>query len=125
MRKIKAQLLISLDGVVEAPDPWHFPYFNDERGAAVDAALGRADTLLLGRRTYDSFAGAWPDREAAPSARARSEHFLSRAAGSSGWSGPGRSSLRTEGSAGVTGMSRPDQREAVEPARGPGGSSCR
>ncbi|WP_374772280.1 dihydrofolate reductase family protein [Streptomyces sp. NBC_01310] len=65
MRKIKAQLFISLDGVVEAPDQWHFPYFNDEMGAAVDATLGRADTLLLGRRTYDSFAGAWPEREAA------------------------------------------------------------
>ncbi|MET9694642.1 dihydrofolate reductase family protein [Streptomyces sp. NPDC006514] len=65
MRKIKAQLFISLDGVVEAPDQWHFPYFNDEMGAAVDATLGKADTLLLGRRTYDSFAGAWPDREAA------------------------------------------------------------
>ncbi|WKV70146.1 dihydrofolate reductase family protein [Streptomyces sp. PCS3-D2] len=64
MRKIKAQLFISLDGVVEAPDRWHFPYFNDEMGAAVDATLGRADTLLLGRRTYDSFAGAWPQREA-------------------------------------------------------------
>jgi dihydrofolate reductase len=33
-------------------------------GAAVDAQLGSADTLLLGRKTYDSFAGAWPDREA-------------------------------------------------------------
>lgn len=65
MRKIKAQLFMSLDGVVEAPDQWHFPYFNEEMGAAVDATLGAADTLLLGRRTYDSFAGAWPDREAA------------------------------------------------------------
>ena len=65
MRKITAGLFISLDGVVEAPDQWHFPYFNDEMGAAVDAALGAADTILLGRKTYDSFAGAWPEREAA------------------------------------------------------------
>ena len=65
MRKITADLFISLDGVVEAPDQWHFPYFNDEMGAAVDATLGSADTILLGRRTYDSFAGAWPEREAA------------------------------------------------------------
>jgi dihydrofolate reductase len=34
-------------------------------GAAVDATLGAADTVLLGRKTYDSFAGAWPEREAA------------------------------------------------------------
>lgn len=64
MRKITAGLFIALDGVVEAPDQWHFPYFNDEMGAAVDGQLGSADTILLGRNTYDSFAGAWPDREA-------------------------------------------------------------
>ena len=65
MRKITAGLFISLDGVVEAPDQWHFPYFNDEMGAAVDATLGAADTVLFGRETYDSFAGAWPEREEA------------------------------------------------------------
>ncbi|MEA2453226.1 MAG: hypothetical protein QOG04_1936 [Actinomycetota bacterium] len=65
MRKIVAGLFMSLDGVVEAPDQWHFPYFSDEMGAAVDASLGSADTLIFGRKTYDSFAGAWPEREAA------------------------------------------------------------
>jgi len=65
MRKITAGLFISLDGVVEDPQDWHFPYFNDEMGVAVDRQLAAADTLLLGRRTYDSFAGAWPGREAA------------------------------------------------------------
>ncbi|VEG57360.1 deaminase-reductase domain-containing protein [Mycolicibacterium aurum] len=63
MRKITASLFISLDGVTEDPE-WHLPYFNDEMGQAVSAQLGAADTLLLGRVTYDSFAGAWPDREA-------------------------------------------------------------
>ena len=65
MRKITAGLFISLDGVVEAPDQWHFPYFNDEMGDAVGASLGQTDTMLFGRKTYDSFAGAWPEREAA------------------------------------------------------------
>ena len=65
MRKIIAGLFISLDGVVEAPDQWHFPYFNDEMGAAVDATLGSADTVLFGRKTYEGFAGAWPEREVA------------------------------------------------------------
>lgn len=65
MRKITAGLFISLDSVVEAPDQWHFPYFNEEMGAAVGATLGAADTVLFGRKTYDSFAGAWPEREAA------------------------------------------------------------
>jgi dihydrofolate reductase len=65
MRKITAGLFISLDGVVEAPDRWHFPYFNEEMGVAVDATLRAADTILFGRKTYDSFAGAWPEREEA------------------------------------------------------------
>jgi dihydrofolate reductase len=65
MRKIIAGLFMALDGVVEAPDQWHFPYFNDEMGAAVGATLGTADTMLFGRKTYDSFAGAWPERETA------------------------------------------------------------
>ena len=65
MRKIIAGLFISLDGVVENPQDWHFPYFNDEMGAAVTATLGAADIVLFGRTTYDSFAGAWPEREAA------------------------------------------------------------
>ncbi|MEV6110047.1 dihydrofolate reductase family protein [Streptomyces sp. NPDC051940] len=70
MRKIIASFFISLDGVVEAPDQWHFPYFNDEMGAAVGASLGSTDTLLFGRTTYDSFAGAWPEREEAGEADA-------------------------------------------------------
>ena len=65
MRKIIAGLFISLDGVVENPQDWHFPYFNDEMGAAVTATLGAADIVLFGRTTYDSFAGACPEREAA------------------------------------------------------------
>ncbi|WP_207915515.1 dihydrofolate reductase family protein [Micromonospora sp. 15K316] len=65
MKKIVAGLFIALDGVVEAPDQWHFPYYNDEMGAAVGTTLAGADTMLFGRKTYDSFAGAWPEREAA------------------------------------------------------------
>jgi dihydrofolate reductase len=65
MRKITASLFISLDGVVEAPDQWHFPYFNEEMGAAVDAQIRAADTMLLGRETYEGFAEAWPERETA------------------------------------------------------------
>jgi dihydrofolate reductase len=65
MRKITADLFISLDGVAEEPGDWQLPHCNDGMGAAVDATLGTADTLLLGRRTYDSFAGTWPERETA------------------------------------------------------------
>jgi dihydrofolate reductase len=59
MKKIIAGLFISLDGVVESPQTWHFPYFNDEMGAAVGAQVAEADTMLLGRATYQEFAGAF------------------------------------------------------------------
>lgn len=64
MRKITAGMFVALDGVVQDPHEWHFPYFDDEMGAAVAAQLGDADTLLLGRVTYGGFADSWPAREA-------------------------------------------------------------
>lgn len=60
MKKIIASLFISLDGVAEAPATWHFPYFDDAMGAAVDAIWSRSDTMLLGRKTWQEFASYWP-----------------------------------------------------------------
>ncbi len=65
MARTISTLFIALDGVVEPDETWHFPYFDDNMGAAVSEDYDAADTLLLGRVTYDSFAGAWPDRETA------------------------------------------------------------
>src|SRR5215475_15141572 len=65
MATITASMFMALDGVVDpAVGNWHFPYFNDEMGRAVDRTHD-ADVMLFGRVTYDSFAGAWPGREAA------------------------------------------------------------
>ena len=64
MRKITAGLFISLDGVVEAPEQWHFPYFNQEMGVAVNDQLGAVETMLFGRKTYEGFAEAWPETSA-------------------------------------------------------------
>jgi len=65
MATILANMFMALDGVVDpGVGNWHFPYFNDEMGQAVDKTHD-ADVMLFGRVTYDSFAGAWPDREAA------------------------------------------------------------
>jgi dihydrofolate reductase len=65
MATIKASLFSALDGVVDpGVGNWHFPYFNDQMGEAV-AGTHDADVMLFGRVTYDSFAGAWPDREMA------------------------------------------------------------
>ena len=60
MRKIVAGLFVSLDGVYEAPHEWHFPYFNDEMGEAVQSQIDATDTMLLGRVTYQEFASYWP-----------------------------------------------------------------
>jgi hypothetical protein len=60
MRKLVAGLFIALDGVVEAPEQWQSPYFNDEMGQAVAAQMAAADTMLLGRRTYEEFVAFWP-----------------------------------------------------------------
>ncbi|WP_030304245.1 dihydrofolate reductase family protein [Streptomyces katrae] len=65
MRKITAGLFISLDGVVAEPQNWHFPYYNDEMGAAVMGDIQASDTFLFGRTTYDVFAESWPERERA------------------------------------------------------------
>lgn len=65
MAKIISTLFITLDGVVEPDENWHFPYYDAAMGAAVNEDYDTADTLLIGRVTYDSFAGAWPDREVA------------------------------------------------------------
>lgn len=60
MRKNVAGLFISLDGVVESPEQWQSPYLNDEMGEAVGSRMAAADTMLLGRRTYQEFADYRP-----------------------------------------------------------------
>ena len=52
MGKIVSYFFISLDGVVESPDQWHFPYFDDEMGNAVGKSLERTEALLMGRVGY-------------------------------------------------------------------------
>ncbi len=65
MAKVISTLFISADGVAEIDPDWHFPYFDENMGRAVTEDYETSDVLLIGRETYDSFAGAWPDREAA------------------------------------------------------------
>lgn len=61
MGKIVASFFISLDGVVESPDEWHFPYFNDEMGAVVGAGIDTNKAFLMGRKLYEEWAAYWPD----------------------------------------------------------------
>ena len=57
---IKSGLFISLDGVIEAPETWHFPYFDDQMGAVVGELMSESDATLIGRNTYEGFAAYWP-----------------------------------------------------------------
>jgi dihydrofolate reductase len=62
MGKLVSNFFISLDGVVESPDKWHFPYFDDKMGAAVEAGMETASAMLMGRRLYDEWSEYWPQQ---------------------------------------------------------------
>jgi dihydrofolate reductase len=60
---LTSSLFISLDGVIEAPETWHFPYFDEQMGSVVTDLMGRTEATLLGRQTYDEFAAHWPNAD--------------------------------------------------------------
>src|SRR5207253_2254045 len=62
MGKIEANFFISLDGVVESPDQWHFDYFNDEMGAAIGQGTERYTGFLMGRVLYEEWSSYWPNQ---------------------------------------------------------------
>jgi len=63
MRKIIASFNMSLDGVVDHMEEWHFQYFAEDAQEFARAQLWASDALLMGRKTYEGFAGAWPNME--------------------------------------------------------------
>jgi dihydrofolate reductase len=63
MRKVIASELVSLDGVVESPEKWHFPYFNDQMGDAIGVAMAASDAMLMGRVLYEEWAAFWPKQD--------------------------------------------------------------
>lgn len=62
MRKVVVTEFMTLDGVMESPEKWSFPFWNDEIAKFKHDELFSSDALLLGRVTYEGFAKAWPDR---------------------------------------------------------------
>ncbi len=60
MGRIVANFFISLDGVVEAPNEWHFPYFDDDMGAVIGSGMETQGAFLLGRHLYDEWSEYWP-----------------------------------------------------------------
>lgn len=77
MRKVIVSEFLTLDGIMQAPGGsdedleggfehggWQMPYFDDVAGSAVDEGFAAAGGLLLGRKTYEIFAGYWPNQPA-------------------------------------------------------------
>jgi len=62
MRKVIVYEYVTLDGVVEAPEKWQFPYFSDDVAEVIKSQILDAGAILLGRATYDIFAASWPSR---------------------------------------------------------------
>ena len=73
MPKIVVNAFLTLDGVMQAPSGpdedrdggfahggWQAPYVDDVMGRLVTEGFADADGFLLGRKTYDIFAGYWP-----------------------------------------------------------------
>ncbi len=66
MRKIVTFTHATLDGFIDAPHEWSFPYANEDVQAYALETTMTADALLLGRVTYEGMAEAWPTRGGNP-----------------------------------------------------------
>jgi dihydrofolate reductase len=63
MGRIVNSTFISLDGVINHMDRWHFDFIDGESDAFALQQLRHSEALLMGRHTYDVYAGAWPGRD--------------------------------------------------------------
>ena len=61
--RLVATEYVSLDGVFEEPGRWSSPWFDEDAIQFKAAELEAADAQLLGRKTYEGFARAWPTME--------------------------------------------------------------
>jgi dihydrofolate reductase len=62
MGKISSNFFISLDGVVESPDQWHFPYFDESMGAEIGKGTATTGAFLMGRVLYSEWSEYWPQQ---------------------------------------------------------------
>jgi dihydrofolate reductase len=90
MGRIVVSEFLSLDGVMEAPQDWHFPFISPDMMAAVAAHIHESEALLLGRTTYEEFAASWPlqrnnEHGIADKLNAMPKHVVSSTFGAVSW----------------------------------------
>ena len=66
MRKLIESTFVSLDGIITEPQRWSPPYWDEEHAGYASELLFSSDALVLGRKTYEAFAEAWPQRSGDP-----------------------------------------------------------
>jgi dihydrofolate reductase len=87
VRRIINSTYVSLDGLIEHLDKWHFDYLDDISNDFESEQLAGCDALLMGRRTYEVFAQAWPPRtgEAADKINGMRKYVASTTLGQAEW----------------------------------------
>jgi dihydrofolate reductase len=63
MGKIVNSTFVSIDGVINHMEAWHFAYINEETEQIALEQLQGSEALLMGRHTYEAYASAWPQRD--------------------------------------------------------------
>jgi dihydrofolate reductase len=87
-RPLIESTFVTLDGVIENPQDWSPPYWDDDHHAYTTRLMDRSDALLLGRATYEGFAASWPQRSGDPfteKINAMPKHVASRTLTDTTW----------------------------------------
>ena len=63
MRRLVNSTFVSLDGVINHMERWHFDFIDSESDELAIELLDASDALLMGRKTYEIYASAWPSRD--------------------------------------------------------------
>jgi dihydrofolate reductase len=102
--ELTVRTMMSMDGVTQAPGGpdedrsggfelggWSMPHFDADAGKGVVESIAQADEFLLGRKTYEIFAGYWPqigtDNPIAAAFNSRPKHVASSSLTSLDWDG--------------------------------------